>query len=231
MSVNGVGTGLAIQAPCLLCERIGELAKSVHDFVMKVIHAIRDYFCGSPATTLNIRSVTMGGPLNLVAFYRGLEPNNNGVTLNQIRAWGDGQLESVHNYIQWLFPLMTPSSPNPTAAVLDTPTMQTFRSDPALKNQVLISFQRMLSFYGLQMNAATKMIIRAPNFRVNSAVWLTPGNHNFLRITRMIRSMDLLGLSDYSKSFFSIMQDIRIHEGRGIISDYTFRLWQSACPR
>ncbi len=228
-----------IQTHTLSCDWINDICKAVYDLAMRIIKSICDCFGGtrsfvpSETTTTNTRGATMQGPLNLVLFYRGLEPNNNAVTLDQILAWDDGQLESVHNYIQWLFPLTSPSAPNPTAAVLDNPTIQTFKGDPALKNQVLRSFRRMLAFYGLQMNEATKVITRAPNFNARAAVWLInpAGHHNFLRITRIIHSMDLLGLPDYSRSFFAIMQDIERNEGRGIIGDYTLNCWRGACPR
>ncbi len=225
------------QTHALSCDWIKDIYKVVHDLAMRLIKSICDCFGGSPfvpaGTTTTTRGATMQGPLNLVPFYRGLEPNNNAVTLDQILAWDDGQLESVHNYIQWLFPLTTPSGPNPTAAILDNPTIQTFKGDPALQNQVLRSFRRMLAFYGLQMNEATKAITRAPNFNARMAVWLIDpnGHHNFLRITRIIRSTDLLGLPDYSRSFFAIMQDIEQREGRGIISAYTLNRWREACSR
>jgi hypothetical protein len=179
-------------------------------------------------TTLATRGVFVSGPLNLIPFYRGQAANNNGVTLDQILSRDDARLEEMHNYIQWLFPLQTPSGPNPTAAILDSATIQTFRADPALKNQVLRSFRRMLSFYGLRMEGTTGSISRAPDFSVRSAVWLTAHNHNFLRISRMIQSLHLLGLSDCSRSFFHVMETIYQNEGRGIIGETTYQYWRRA---
>jgi hypothetical protein len=172
----------------------------------------------------------MPGPQNLVLFYLGQEANNRGVGLNEILGWDNGRLESQHDYIQWLFPLRAPSGPNPTAAILDDETIQTFRSRPGLQIQVLRSFRRMLAFYGLQMDEATGQITRAPNFNARAAVWLTPGNHNFLRITRMIHSLGLLGLPDQARAFFAIMQDIAQNEGAGIVGN-SLGFWQGALPR
>lgn len=232
MAISSVSGAAAILMPMSLCDGIRDIVRSVHDYVMRAIHAIRNCFFGSatPTPTLSNSRVTVPGPQNLVAFYRGRGVNVDGLTLDQIRAWGDGNLETVHTYIQWLFPLMTTSSHNPTGPVLDVPTMQTFRNDPALKNQVITSLQRMLSFYGLQMDPVTRVITRASNFGARAAVWLTPGNHNFLRITRMIESMERLGLPEYSRSLFAIMQNIYQNEGMGIISDYSLSQWRSACP-
>ncbi len=176
-------------------------------------------------------STTMSGPKNLISFYRGQEPNNRQATFEQILSWDDGQLEADHNYIQWLFPLASQSNHNRTAPVLDAATIQTFRNDAALKSQMLRSFRRILPFYGLQMNEATLAITRAPNFNARATVWLTPPDqnyHNFLRITRIIRSMNILGLPEYGKGFFAIMEDIARNEGAGVVSPETLRIWRSA---
>ena len=230
----------AQQAQCFPCKVISDLCQAVYDIAMKIIRAIGDCFSSAPpvtplnppTTTLSplTQRVTMSAAQNLVPFYRGLEANNRGVTLNQILGWDDERLEQQHDYIQWLFPLRTPSGPNPTAAVLDEATINTFRTDPALQNQVLASFRRMLTFYGLQMDNTTRQITRAPNFNARAAVWLTPGNHNFLRITRMIQSLHLLGLPDHSRAFFAIMQNIAQNEGAGIVGN-SLGFWQGALPR
>ena len=220
---------------------MNDFCKTVHDVVTKIFNAIKELFTQNRSTTgtsiattvttgTSIPSITMAttlpNPRNLLPFYYGQEANNNSVTLQQILNWDDGQLETVHNYIQWLFPLTTPSGPNPTAPVLDQATIQTFQNDVLLKAQLLRSFRRMLTFYGLQMDEATRVITRAPNFNARAAVWLTPANHNFLRITRIIHSLRLLGLPEYSSAFLTIMQDIARNEGSAIVGNApTF--WQS----
>jgi hypothetical protein len=236
-----------------ICSGMRAICKAVHDMAMKVIALVCSYFRNSETaippsepmlntnrTTVQVTprtGATLGadrtiaqGPLNLVPFYRGLEANNQNVTLNQILIKNDALLESDHNYIQWLFPLPTPSGSNPTAPVLDKATIQKFRCDSVLKSQVVRSFRRMLSFYGLRMDETTKLITRAPNFATRAAVWLTnpSGHHNFLRITRIIRSLELFDLCDCSRSFYQIMQDIAFTEGRGIISNATLNHWLEA---
>lgn len=237
-----MATGITPQAPrtqSVPCSWISDACNMLHDLVMKVINAIRDCFWGSQPSapqgattpTLSSSRVTVQPSRNLIPFYRGVEANNNGVTLVQILRWDDAQLEDIHNYIQWLFPTTIRSGPNPTAPILDAATIQTFRSDPAIKHRMLLSFRRMLAFYGLQMNEATRVISRAANFEERAAVWLysPAGHHNFLRITRILDSMSLLGLSEYSRAFLPILGDIANNEGQGIISLQTFGHWQRAC--
>lgn len=213
------------------CDLISDFCKKVHDLALKIFNAVYDCFRASRRDSSNPISSTItmiSNSRNLIAFYRGSEANNNGVTLDQILNWDDGQLEAVHNFIQWLFPLGTPSGPNPTAPVLNPGTIQIFRNDVMLKHQLLRSFRRMLAFYGLQLDDTTHAIARAPNFNARASIWLTPGNHNFLRITRIIHSLGLLGLQEYSRSFLAIMQEIASNEGARIIDATTLGYWRNA---
>ena len=42
----------------------------------------------------------------IVQFYRGNGRDHRGRSLAEIVAWSDAMLESVHDYIQWMFPLL-----------------------------------------------------------------------------------------------------------------------------
>lgn len=225
---SSLPSSLAYYAPC---DWISSFCRAVRDLAMKIFNAIKECFSRQNAQTTRTSTSTVAmvpNPRNLIPFYYGLEANNDQVTLQQILSWDDGQLEVVHNYIQWLFPLETPSQFNLTAPVLDPPTMDTFHHSALLKHQLLRSFRRMLTFFGLQMDEATRAITRAPNFHTRAAVWLTPGNHNFLRITRIIHSLERLGLPEYSRACLAIMQEIAQNEGSAAISNGTLRYWQSA---
>jgi len=237
MIVSNSGSPLflcEVQTHCLP-DWLDRVCKAVYHLAMKILNSICNCFKSPrdstpvPLTT-NTNPLRAAGPLNLIAFYREQEANNNGVTLQQILAWDDTRLESVHNYIQWLFPLKTVSGPNPTAPILDNSTIQTFQSNPALKNQVLRSFRRMLTFYGLQMDEGSKLISRAANFNARASVWLhqPSGHHNFLRITRILESMKLLGLNDHCTPFFNVLLDIAHHEGKDAIHATTLGYWRAA---
>ena len=47
----------------------------------------------------------------VVAFYRLEAPDARGRMLHDIWRWDSARLETVHDYIQWLFPLDVPSLP------------------------------------------------------------------------------------------------------------------------
>jgi len=130
----------------------------------------------------------------VVAFYSG-GPDSAGRTLAAILAWDDERLEAVHDYIQWLFPTRQPSGVNPFAPLVTAATVAAFARDPALRARLREAFVRMLAFYGLAHRAGSVTIDPA-RFPARSRVWLTPGNHNHLRLTRIMDSLATLGLRD-----------------------------------
>jgi hypothetical protein len=84
----------------------------------------------------------------------------------------------------------------------------------------------MIGFYGLTLNA-TGEIERAVNFKSQASNWLSPGNHNHLRITRIIRCLRLLGLETEAQAFYVCLAGIYEEHPKKITAD-TFRFWKSA---
>ena len=98
-------TILLLDTPaCISHNCVERICKAIRDLAIQVFKAICNCFGGSEGPT-PVSKLRVSGPLNLISFYRGQEANNNHVTLQQILAWDDTLLESVHDYIQWLFPL------------------------------------------------------------------------------------------------------------------------------
>ena len=149
-------------------------------------------------------SLTPPGPNPLIAFYRDGARDDASRTLGEILAWDDDRLEAIHDYIQWLFPLPEPSGANPTAPILDPGAIQAFRSSLAVQDRLRQSFQRMMSFYGFtQLSTPSGIVIeRTQLFASRAETWLWPMNHNHLRLTRILRSMLLLGREAESKALF-----------------------------
>src|SRR4051794_31460988 len=115
----------------------------------------------------------------LVDFYRGQTTDSEGRSLQEIWSWGDDDLEAVHDFIQWLFPLPEPSQFNPDAPLLAGQDIATFKSEPALQANLMKSFERILGFLGLSL-AADGTVSEASNFSARIGdVWATP-NHNWL---------------------------------------------------
>ena len=77
----------------------------------------------------------MTADARIVGFYSGTAPDHRGRYLHEIQRWSDDQLEKVHDYIQWLFPLPEPSGFNLAAPVLSRESIQDFRARPDLQEK------------------------------------------------------------------------------------------------
>jgi Opioid growth factor receptor (OGFr) conserved region len=168
----------------------------------------------------------------ILTFYAGTSADPAGRRLPEIQQWPDPLLEANHDFIQWMFPIMEPSSVHPEAPVLDQETIRAFKARPELQQNLRSSFLRMLAFYGFELEMQKGLDVRrSSGFADQSSEWLWPGNHNHLRITRIIKSLRLLGLEAEAKAFFKCLSELYAEEtGRGIprITATTFQFWSSA---
>ena len=152
----------------------------------------------------------------LVDFYAGTGTDNHGRSLAEIQAWDDGQLETVHNYIQWLFPLPEASAYNPDAPLLTDADIAVFHDRPDLLTAMGKSLARMRAFYGL------------PTGKARQAQWVTPGNHNMLRLSRILRSLHLLGLENEAQALLRDLEALYKAGAGAVIGPVTLGYWRRA---
>jgi hypothetical protein len=155
----------------------------------------------------------MSANARIIGFLSGERPDGQGRYQRDLLGWTDEQLESVHDFIQWMFPLTEPSPVNPDAPVLDQDTIREIRSRPDLQQSLRASAQRMRQFYA------------------GSRHWIVPGNHNHLRITRILKSLRLTGLGPEADSFFDWLTAIYNEERRKSrpgITDRSYEFWKQA---
>lgn len=168
----------------------------------------------------------------IVAFYLGVIPDHRGRYLQGILNWSDDELERTEDYIQWLFPLPEGSGFHASVPGLDAATIKEFRLRRELRRNMRASFLRMLHLYGLELVESPLSVVKSPyKFTRHSGNWLEAGNHNQLRITRMIRSLGILGLKAEALAFFNCLTAIYRSEVRSFsprISEETFQSWKSA---
>ena len=153
----------------------------------------------------------------LLAFYRHAGTDARGRTLEAIRAFDTDRLEGIHDFIQWLFPLPEPSGANPLAPRLTAGDIAAFAADDGLRGELLRSLRVMLHFYGLELAGAPgePRVVRAANYAERSADWLRR-SHNFLRISRILRSLALLGCAPEARAFLQCLEDIYRESARDI---------------
>jgi hypothetical protein len=166
----------------------------------------------------------------LLRFYRGEGPDDRGRFIHDIWSWDVDRLERTHDYIQWLFPLTEPSGVNPGAPLLDARTIAAFAGELRLREHVGRSLALMLDFYGYRMAPAGEELTVEPTAdqAVRQAVWLTPLNHNFLRITRILRSATLLGLGREARALHAALARLYHGSARAVIGARTFDFWTAA---
>jgi hypothetical protein len=165
---------------------------------------------------------------SILLFYSG-QPGSSCRTLEEIWKFDDDELEGYHTYIQWLFPLMEPSAINFAAPVLDADIINEFRKSPALQKRLIISFKLMLKFYGFGIDESNNVIKIEKNddYEVKKRNWISHRNHNYLRITRILTCLRLLGLEEYSKAFFACLAQVYAEESYEI-GEITFDYWKKS---
>lgn len=161
-------------------------------------------------------------------FLRGTGRDDRGRRLSDIWALDDAQLESSHDFIQWIFPLDAPSAAVPGSPVLAPAEIEEIRRDPALRAGMRRSLDRMLAFYGLSWDAERAAIGLSPFFAQRAGAWISPGNHNFLRISRILRSLVLAGEIDAAGALFVCLEGLYRGPYRLAIGPQSFAHWAAA---
>jgi Opioid growth factor receptor (OGFr) conserved region len=160
----------------------------------------------------------------LFRFLRGEGADFHGRFFNEILDWDDDRKEGQHDYIQALFPLKEQSMFNPDAYILNDALLEEMKQDPKVIENMHKAFETMLNFYGLRLQ--DNKIFEAANFDERSEEWLTPSNHNFLRLTRILKSLILFGLHHEAQMLFDALQ--KIHKQNPEITRTSFSYWEQA---
>lgn len=170
----------------------------------------------------------------LLAFYAGTGTDAAGRTIEDIWAFDAERLESVHDYIQWLFPVAQPSKYNPDAPLLDDDTIAVIREDRVLKARILRSLRQLLQFYGLELvdSPLSPLVVRkAKNYTQRRSNWQDAPegrlNHNLLRLTRIQNCLNLVGLEQYARALFGCLAEIQSEQPLRIPGP-TLHFWREA---
>lgn len=168
-------------------------------------------------------------PNPILRFYLGEGRDNAGRTILDVLRFDDHELEYHHDFIQWLFPLETRSGANPLAPTLTKTEIDSFQVQPVLRERLQQAFERMLRFYGLELVSLgdSLTVQKSSNWQERAVNWLSPRNHNHLRITRILISLRTLGLPELATAFYDALERIN-SEAQDMITPVTFRFWTNA---
>ncbi|MEH2218901.1 MAG: opioid growth factor receptor-related protein [Nostoc sp.] len=166
----------------------------------------------------------------LVPFYLGEQKDSQGRTIQEMWAWDFEELECTHDYIQWLFPLPERSAFNPDAPIVDEEVIQVFQNNPHLGQNLLRSLTVMLQFYGLQLHESNdgKIVVsQSEDYQNRKREWVCIFNHNYLRITRILKCLMIFGLENEAQAFYECLRQI-YREDSDRIGGETFQYWTNA---
>lgn len=141
-------------------------------------------------------------------------------TWGDFYSWTYKELEEKHDYIQWIFPLAEKSRCQPHTPVLDGISVLTIRNNKYLfQSKQCDAFKRMANFYGFDFSKVNK------EDRGLSKHWVSPHNHNYLRITRILKSLVLFGNQSVASYFYGLLVDMKEFED---IPSETIKFWHDA---
>ncbi len=145
----------------------------------------------------------------LHAYLAGEGPDGRGRTIEDVLALPDEALERIHDYIQWLFPLPTRSMAQPGAPVLTSDEIAAIREDERAVANLRRAAERIRLFYD------------------RTDDWLSPHDHNHLRISRILQSLRLLAGDNDARDFHQAV--MTRHEAAGSpINRQSLGYWERA---
>lgn len=171
---------------------------------------------------------------NLINFYKGVSKNLEGDFIEDILSLSYKSLERKHNYIQWLFPINELSMYNSNSPLLDSNFINEFYTDTLMLKNFNDALIMMLGFYGFdyELSENNNYIVKTPkNFKTHNILftthWLRLYNHNYLRLTRILRCLVLLGFNETAISLLNVLKQYYDNYGY-LIGEETYNYWYNA---
>lgn len=125
----------------------------------------------------------------------------------------DFEIDSCHNFIQWAFP---------------TDQESRFRDDvPCMNRETVDAAKRLREFVEPNLVGMANHML---SFYARNATWQESGDHNLLRISRIIRSLNLLVGPTKAEWFYHTIRGITLkHAKNDWVPEQTLRIWLNHC--
>ena len=147
--------------------------------------------------------------MSLVDFLKGTGPDHQGRFLRDIWDFDDTTIEQTHDFIQWMFPLTEKSMSVPGVPTLSAEDVEAIRASEVARTNLEKSAEWYLGF--LQQNDH----------------WIKSYDHNHLRITRVIKALDLLLSQRAALTFLNSVLEVAGDRVNSVSQD-AIRFWKAA---
>tara|TARA_A100001388_G_C28718841_1_gene475277 strand:- start:39 stop:503 length:465 start_codon:yes stop_codon:yes gene_type:complete len=149
--------------------------------------------------------------MNFVNFLTNNEPDFKNRFLKDIWNFSDEDIEYTHDFIQLLFPLNEKSSAISNGIYLDS-------------NEAILSIKA--------NKLATENIVKSSkwflSFLARNSHWKRKHDHNYLRITRIIKSLRLLVSDREANKFYESFMQLVDENLKSKINSTTLTYWENA---
>lgn len=140
---------------------------------------------------------------NLKFYSNELACRPDGLLIEEIHEQWKGdysELEHNHRFIQWLFPIREHGM-NYQSQPLQSHEIAAMTSSPQILGRILTSYSMMLDFYGMQLEDSDTGLLRRTTSYRDRYHHLTGSFHNYLRISRILKSLSEMGLERLNAGF------------------------------
>ena len=151
----------------------------------------------------------------ILGFLNGTSEDYKGRKYKETIQWSDEELEYCHDQVQHVFPLHEESHMAKNFPVLSKEIVEEAKKNEAILNNIKAGAKRFERFFGIGAFKDPRKIFK----------WAHQGNHNLLRITRIIRCLRLFGLEDEAREFYDDAIEVAHNSNVSLI---TLSYWKLA---
>lgn len=156
--------------------------------------------------------------VNLMRFFRNEQPDNRDRYHKDILQFGKNEIEYKHDFIQWIFPTIEKSQFHPEAPTFEENFSERFQKDELAKSNYCRSCQMYLNYIGFRCVQGKIECIK------QGQIYELP-SHNYLRITRMLNSLNQVGNNTCSVNLYqALMKEVRADSNK--IDERTIKYWK-----
>ena len=191
-----------------LKERVENWAEILKEMVSpgRDVSKVREAHFKALASKLGVRSYPH---TKTVTFLSSLSKDQSGRSVDDIHTWRAGKLESVHNYIQWIFPTKTRSAYNRSAPLMSNEDILFIRESFLLQTRLRLNWLLMRTrLYKLDRvydKKAERFFLQYVQGMSNPIFKANRYDHNFARFSRIIETLTLAGLGDLVEEILAFL--------------------------